>query len=359
LAFNANGELVYQIRTSEGTYTLNAGALFSGQWHRIAARYYNGQAELWVNGKLYTTSVSGDLQYRWTGYSDLERLNPELDHDLVIGKGFSGQLNSLKWFNWSGQPLLTFADGGTESTVTIGPDGYTDLILVSTGRMNDGGSQLPLQRIAVHTDLVRQYASLLSTSAFSQLAGQYVDTLATDTPPLNLAGLYPRHDLYGNAHFGASSSPVVDFLIPRAHASGSSSFVWGLINWVIPLESFGILFQQLSYLVTDPNKFEADEFVIALVDAITIFPPAKGLKLFTTPLKAMTRALKGINPKFMKHFGGYLNRVMQKAKKGDFDTLWNTLPFLVIAAEMYNDEEARKGLEFLMSTVDSADDIVA
>src|SRR5690606_33940950 len=79
----------------------------------------------------------------------------------------------------------------------------------------------------------------------------------------------------------------------------------------------------------------------------------------TTPLKAMTRALKGINPKFMKHFGGYLNRVMQKAKKGDFDTLWNTLPFLVIAAEMYNDEEARKGLEFLMSTVDSADDIVA
>ncbi|MBK8973305.1 MAG: hypothetical protein IPM37_18840 [Hahellaceae bacterium] len=50
---------------------------------------------------------------------------------------------------------------------------------------------------------------------------------------------------------------------------------------------------------------------------------------------------------------------MKKAKKGDFDTLWNMLPFLVLAAEMYNDEEVRKGLEFLISTVDSADDVVA
>ncbi|MBK8969878.1 MAG: hypothetical protein IPM37_00355 [Hahellaceae bacterium] len=45
----------------------------------------------------------------------------------------------------------------------------------------------------------------------------------------------------------------------------------------------------------------------------------------------------------------------QKASKGDVDTRWNMLPFWVLAAEMYNDEEARKGLECLISTVDSAD----
>jgi hypothetical protein len=42
--------------------------------------------------------------------------------------------------------------------------------------------------------------------------------------------------------------------------------------------------------------------------------------------------LKVINPKFAKHFGGFINKVMQKASKGDFDTLWNMLPFLVLVA---------------------------
>ena len=36
-----------------------------------------------------------------------------------------------------------------------------------------------------------------------------------------------------------------------------------------------------------------------------------------------------------------------KSQQGDFDTLWNMLPIWVLAAELYNDEETRKGLEFL------------
>src|SRR5690606_2167804 len=69
--------------------------------------------------------------------------------------------------------------------------------------------------------------------------------------------------------------------------------------------------------------------------------------------------MKKINPNFARHFGGTLTKVMQKAKKGDFDTLWNLLPFLVVAAEMYNDADARQGLEFLFKTVSSADDVIA
>ena len=59
----------------------------------------------------------------------------------------------------------------------------------------------------------------------------------------------------------------------------------------------------------------------------------------------MTRAMKVINLKFAKHFGGFINKVMQKAKKGD-STRCGICYLLVLAAEMYNDEEARKGLEF-------------
>ena len=127
-----------------------------------------------------------------------------------------------------------------------------------------------------------------------------------------------------------------------------SSFAWGLVNFIIPLESFATIFQQLAYLATNDDRFSGFELVIALVDAITIFPPAKGLKAFTGPLKAMTVLFRSVNPKFMDYFGSAIGRVMTKAKEGKFDTLWNLLPFLVLGAQLYIDEESREGLKFLI-----------
>src|SRR5690606_19633760 len=140
---------------------------------------------------------------------------------------------------------------------------------------------------------------------------------------------------------------------------GSLDFGWSVVNFFLPIEDIGIVLQQMAYAVSDPDKFEPDEFIISLINVVTIFPPAKPLKLITVPLRSLFRALKVVNPKFVKHFGGMFSGVMNKAKKGDFDTLWHLLPFFVIAVEMYNDPEARKGLEFMFSTVDSGEDIVS
>lgn len=337
LTQTSSGRLVYEVRTANGTYSVEGELLANNQWHRVAARYHNGQIELWVNGNTYSEEATGNLVHNSVALRQLE-----------VGKGFHGQLNSLKWFDWTSQPVMTFDDGSVEKTVTVGQDGYTEMTLQSTGAMGAGGSELMTQRIAVHTDMVRQYASLLSREAFATLAGQYADTLDNSAPPINVAGLDPNYQ------------PVSLPFVSKAYAAdGESSFAWSLINWFIPIEDFGIVLDQLGYLVSDPEKFDGMEFTIALVNTITIFPPAKPLKLFTTPLRALFRSMDKVNPKFAKHFAGYLGKVVQKAKKGDFDTLWNTLPFLVLAAELYSDPDAREGLEFLFSTVDSADDVLA
>lgn len=73
----------------------------------------------------------------------------------------------------------------------------------------------------------------------------------------------------------------------------------------------------------------------------------------------MLKVSKRVNPKFAKYFGVAISRALRKAKTGDFDTLWNLLPFMVLAAELYADPEAREGLEFLMSTVNSGDDLLS
>ena len=127
-------------------------------------------------------------------------------------------------------------------------------------------------------------------------------------------------------------------------------------SFLLPIESIKEVVVQLSYLVTDPDKFEMDIFIVSAVDMLTIFPVAKPLKLFTTPLKAMMRFM----PKKMRpHFARALKQVMNRAKKGDFDVLWNLLPFMVLTAEMMSDEEMRKGLEFMFSTVNSAEDMLS
>ncbi|MFT5084630.1 MAG: hypothetical protein ACI9Y1_002685, partial [Lentisphaeria bacterium] len=238
----------------------------------------------------------------------------------------------------------------------VGAEGVSDVLVLSQGRMHEQGGALALQRISIYSDNIREYISILSEDGFAQLAGQYVTTIAQDTPPIDMAAL----ENYGSTS-GLVSNVNVNFsLFSQAHAQESSSFGWGLLNWILPIESFVIVFEQLGYLMgIGDGEFQADEFIIALVDVVTIFPPAKPLKLFVKPLRAMTRALRSVNPKFMRYFAVSLSRVLKKAKKGEFDTLWNLLPFMVVGAQMYNDEDSREGLKFLISSIDSADDVLS
>ncbi|WP_416398403.1 hypothetical protein [Allohahella sp. A8] len=347
LQLQSDGTLVYRVRTDTGNYIVRSAPVGVNQWHRVAARYHNGQAELWVDGTLTQMPASGVLTYSDSGRT------------LEVGKGFEGQLNSLKWFDWSSAPVMTFADGSTQTTVTVGPDNFTDLTLQSTGAMGAGNSLLTTMRVAVHTDQVRQYASLVSQAGFAVLAGQYADTLDPNAPPINVAGLTPTYSMLGVAQY-VPPRPVQIPFISQAHAAdGESNFALGLISWILPIEDFGIVIVQLGYLVSDPEKFDGLEFSIAAVNVITIFPPAKPLKVITTPLRALLRKLNDVNPKFAKYFAGYLGKVVQRSKTGDFSLLWNSLPFLALAVELYEDEDSRKGLEFMFSTINSADDVVS
>ncbi|PAV24775.1 hypothetical protein CF392_14320, partial [Tamilnaduibacter salinus] len=129
LVLENSGQLTYQVRTGEGTVQVQSEELSNNQWHRVAARYRNGQVELWVDGDRASAAASGDIAYSSVAARALE-----------VGKGFEGQLNSLKWFDWQGSPVMTFADGATSKTVTIGADKHTDLTLSSTGAMGADGN---------------------------------------------------------------------------------------------------------------------------------------------------------------------------------------------------------------------------
>ena len=67
---------------------------------------------------------------------------------------------------------MKFADGTTQTTVTIDATKKSTLVLNSTGKLHEHGGSLGIHRVAIHTDNVNQYASLVSLGAFSVIAGK-------------------------------------------------------------------------------------------------------------------------------------------------------------------------------------------
>ncbi|ACE83427.1 hypothetical protein CJA_2502 [Cellvibrio japonicus Ueda107] len=325
----------YRVRTTEGDFTVTSNPIFPARWYQVSARYQGGKLELWVNDQRYETPASGAVDYLWSGNSSGND-DPEANHDLVIAGDFNGYLDNLKWYNWASSPVLTFADGSTQTTVTLVEELET-LSLRSTGKLHEHGGQISLHRVAVHTDKVHQYASLISLQAFEVMAGMHSEGTPLDLQTVALP---------------------LNFLFPQAHA-GFWGGVMGVVGFFLPVQELGIVLQQLAYAVTDPDKFEGDTFIVNLIIAATYLPPGRVLQPFAKSLGVLFRTLKGINPKFLKYFGGMFSGVISRAKKGQFDILWHMIPFFIVIAEMYNDPEARKGLEFMFRTVDSGEDILS
>jgi hypothetical protein len=292
--------------------------------------------ELWVNQTRYEQTASGAVTYNWTGNA-AGNDNAGANHDLEIAGQFNGYLDNLKWYNWSSSPVMTFAGGLTETTVTVDATKKATLNLIGTGKLHEHGGALGLHRVAVHTDKVHQYVSLLSLENFKAIAGMHSETrpLSEQTVALPLS-----------------------FMFPQAHA-GFWDGVMTVVSFILPVQELGIVLQQLAYAVTDPDKFEGDTFIVNLIVAATYLPPGRVLQPFAKTLGVLFKTLKGINPKFLKYFGGMFSGIISKAKKGEFDTLWHMIPFFIVLAEMYNDDEARKGLEFMFQTVDSGEDILS
>lgn len=237
--------------------------------------YTQGELVLHLNAQRIASPITGALDFNWANQTGSSRQNASLNHDLVIGKNFNGRLNSLKWYHLDAAPELTFPDGATSYTATITADGTAPVVIQSTGTMHVAGSALAVQRVAVQSPLIKEYASLVSTASFGQMAGLL-------NPPMGQSVL---------AQMGVNVS-----LFPKAHA-GFGDFLWGAINFILPIESFGIVFEQLGYLTgVKDGEFDAVAFGVALVDVLTIFPPAAPFKLVVKPFQAMLKISKRVNP---------------------------------------------------------------
>ncbi|WP_028671773.1 Ig-like domain-containing protein [Saccharospirillum impatiens] len=367
LTVTPEGAIKLSVRTSTDTAEVVSAPLELEAWHRIAVTTDSNQLTLWVDDNSYESPLPSTIDYQWTQYNDpLLKRDSALPHDLILGKGLIGRINGLKFYNPDSQPLITLNGTGEVASVSFEDSGAQSVLLKSQGLMRPGASELDTQRIAITTGETRQYVSLVSTSLFTDMAGFYATHLAEEAPPIELAfnGQSPTEEQLAEL-ITLSKYSAFDPFGPTypwsktAHAAFGLGFLWDAINFLIPLESAAIVFEQLALLATDPEEFDAMEFTIAAVDVLTIFPPAKPLKLVTKPMQVMMRGIARTNPKFSKHFAGMLGRVMSKAKQGDFDTLWNLLPFMVIAVDLYSDEEAREGLELIWSSVSSPDDLLA
>ena len=352
LVVNEHSQLVYQVRTDAGLFSLTSDAVFQNRWYQVAGRYYNGQLELSVNGVVKRTAINGDIHFDTSA------------DDLVVGKGFTGQLNSLKWIDWSSQPVMTFADGSTTQAVTIGATGSTDVAIKSAGNFRNtvqgSISSLDIQRVLIHTRNTKQYASLISLEGFGRIAQQYTDTVSTTAPAINLAALQSSYSQNAQGVYASNYQSNLTLagvnlsLIPQAQAGSISDFLMSTVEFLLPIESLNVIANQISILA-DGGEVDGVKFMLAIMDVLTYFPPARPLQLLLRPLKGLAHIMPR---KFRNHFIGALGGIANKARKGDFDTLWNVLPFLILAAEMYHDPDTREGIEFLMSTVNSSEDVL-
>ncbi|GAD03840.1 hypothetical protein [Agarivorans albus] len=343
LYLNSSQQLVYQVRTANGELSIKSDSLDEKSWYQISARHFNNKIELWVNNQQYSLATN-------------EKLAIDLgDNSLEVGKGFTGQLNRLKFYDWSKPQLATFEDGSITKAVTVGNTGTEKVIIKSTGLMNANGASQQIQRVAVSFNDNVQDISIISSALFTNLSDFHVNFLAEDIPKVNEQLAYQRDRAYLN---GNGINTLYGELLPTAHAGWFSEMVMSAVSFILPIEDVKILITQIGYLANDPEKFDGLETTLASINVITIFPLAKPLKLVTTPLRAMTRMLKKINPKLMVHMGGFIGKVANKAKSGDTKMLENMLPFLAIAVQMYLDDEAREGMVFMFKTVSSSDDLL-
>lgn len=136
----------------------------------MSTRYHAGKVELIVNDARYEASATGAIDYRWTSNASGND-EASANHDLVIAGEFNGNLDNLKWYNLNSSPMMKFADGTTQTTVTIDTSKKASLVLNSTGKLHEHGGSLGIHRVTIHTDKVNQYASLVSLDAFSVMAG--------------------------------------------------------------------------------------------------------------------------------------------------------------------------------------------
>lgn len=336
--------LRYEVETDSGTFRVEKSAVSLNSWHSVGGRYADGQLELEVDGSKVASAASGTLQYS--------------SGSMLLGQGFKGRLNSFKLYDWTAQPLVKLAGDLQQTTLTLPASGTTTLKVQSTGQLGalQSGSSLRAVRVAIAVDGVRQFVSVLSSAAYIELAGQYLNTSA-DAPAINVAGLQFQPAPW---YAGLTIAPL-EYMIPKAYAEESSG-AWGFlkmaVNFLIPLEDFKVLGEQLYYLATgDWEKFDAMQLTLAALGVSTVFPVMKPLKLVLAPLQKFVR-LYGKNP-IVKALASVVGRAAEEAAKGRTEKLVALLPYFLIVVEMLESPDGPQAILSMVEAIESPDDLWA
>ena len=332
--------------TDDGnTYTATQeNPLALNQWHQIAGSFSNNILTLAVGDQRIETAVTGQLSYTTAS--------------LNVGQGYAGLMNSLKWFNLASDPLTTFADGSETQSVMLGGTGQATITINSTGKMLSFNSQLPMQSIAVQADDTRQTIELLSTATFEKLAGASLSAgLVAGAPEFNLATLKPT-STSSIAQNTPASLLQSEALFPKAHAYNVSFMdVVGIAASLIGLDSLQVIWNQVGNMLSG-KEVDIVAFSVALLDVLSLFPPAAPLKAVSIPAKTAIKLLKAGNNKAVQYLGGVMKKMFQQAKGRDFSLVYQGIAFFIIMADMALDEEAREGITEIAKMINSTDDFL-
>lgn len=166
------------IHTAQDTYQLEASftgadgvqtlthpyTLQSGKHYSAGIRVNKGQLALQLAGEL---SGSGDRIV----YGELSGDLRNIASDIVVGRGFRGQLGQLKFTSEAADRLLsTFEDGSQRKKVTAGSDGQAAIAIRASGRLASIGSMVGINvakgngALAYHPQPLRLSAGQMTAS---------------------------------------------------------------------------------------------------------------------------------------------------------------------------------------------------
>ena len=173
LESTVNGELQLTATTDTGNYVVKNTDLTLGAWHKVAVSFSDGQLQLAVDDRVESIAAAGSLIYQPIPLIEesADGAGVSVDYQLVVGEGYSGLLDCLKWYDLSSMPLVKFDNGAEVLDVVIGNDGLVEVSLMSTGNMLTAGSKLSMQNIALVTQEQTQAVTLLSSTTFEVLGG--------------------------------------------------------------------------------------------------------------------------------------------------------------------------------------------
>ena len=364
LALQTDGSLSLTANMDDASsYTLNHPGFLLNQWQKIAVTLDAGSLRLQVGEDEYSTSVTGVVQYGDIALQDAVDAggNPlSSNYGLVVGQAYDGKINTLRWFNLSSSPLITFADGSESRTVLLPESGTAQVVVEGKGELLSFGSELSKQNIAISIGQESQVLTLMSTAAFERIAAAMLD-----------AGIVPGDPGFDEGYLNDTTAQSLDgynsgqyysrhvaILFPEAYAYDIGFMdILEIVASFLALDSLQVIWDQVGNMLSG-RDVDIVAFSVALLDVLTLFPPAAPLKAVTTPAKLAIKLLKLGNNKAVKYLGGVFKKMFQKAKGRDFRLVYQGVAFMIIVADMATDEESREAIGQISNMINSTDDFL-